>query len=448
MKKSFPVLSWSMLFLLFSGCFVIDNQYDSIAPGSWRAELELAPRQFMQQDGDRDRDEEIVRDVNEISEEVLPFVFEVIYKNEKDIFIEILNGDERIRLEDITIGRDRATGKDTLLVAFPVYESYIRGVFEEGVMNGEFVATNRKNYRIPFRARQGKNHRFTTMQEKPIMDISGRWEATFGLDSDDPYQAIGEFTQQGNRLLGTFVTETGDYRFLEGTVQGNKLYLSCFDGAHAFLFSGKIIEDGSIIGSFRSGSHFKTTWKAVKNPNFKLRNPMNITRLKEGYNQFAFEFPNPQNEIISLDDPAYQNKVKLVQVMGTWCPNCRDETVFLQEYLRDNPHPDLAVISLAFEKHKDQQKAFETINTFKRKFEIDYEVVHAGYSDKSAASEALPMLNEVISYPTLIFVDRKNRVRKIHTGFSGPATSEYKAFVKEFDEIVKELLAENTPLSQ
>ncbi len=442
MKKIFPILTWSLMLFLISGCLVMDNKYDSIAPGSWRAELELVPRKIVPRDSDKDRDEDIIRNVEEISEEVLPFVFEVIYKNDKDVIIEILNGDERIRMEDITIGRDRATGKDTLMVHFPVYESYIKAVFEEGIMNGEFVATNRKNYSIPFRARQGKNHRFTMSSKPPSMDVSGRWEATFGLDSDDPYQAIGEFTQQGNRLLGTFVTETGDYRFLEGTVQEDKLYLSCFDGAHAFLFSGKILADSSIVGTFRSGSHFKTTWKAVKNEKFKLRNPLHITKLKDGYNEFAFEFSNPQGKIISLEDDAYKNKVKLVQIMGTWCPNCRDETLFLNDYLTNNPHPDLAVVSLAFERHKEKKKVFKTINTFKDKFDIDYEIVHAGHSDKTAASEALPMLNEVISYPTLLFIDRENRVRKIHTGFSGPATTEYKTFVEEFDQIVNDLIAE------
>lgn len=448
MKKILPVFSWSLILCLISSCFVMDNKYDSIAPGSWRAELELVPRKIVPRDNDKDRDEDIIRKVEEISEEVLPFVFEVIYKNDKEVNIEILNGDERIRMDDITIGRDRATGKDTLLINFPVYESYIRAVFEEGVMNGEFVATNRENYSIPFRARQGKNHRFTMSSTKPIMNVSGRWEATFGLDSDDPYQAIGEFTQQGNRLLGTFVTETGDYRFLEGTVQGDKLYLSCFDGAHAFLFSGKVLPDSSIVGTFRSGSHFKTTWKAVKNENFQLRNPLHITKLKDGYNELAFEFPNPQGQLISLEDKAYKNKIKLVQIMGTWCPNCRDETLFLNEYLAKNPHPDLAVISLAFERHKEKKKVFQTINTFKNKFDIGYEIVHAGHSNKSAASEALPMLNEVISYPTLLFIDRENKVRKIHTGFAGPATSEYASFVNEFDTIVQGLIAENQTISQ
>ena len=53
------------------------------------------------------------------------------------------------------------------------------------------------------------------------------------------------------------------------------------------------------------------------------------------------------------------------------------------------------------------------------------------------------MLNQVVSYPTLIFVDRKDQVSKIHTGFKGPATAEYPAFKKEFEAIVADLLSES-----
>ena len=37
------------------------------------------------------------------------------------------------------------------------------------------------------------------------------------------------------------MTETGDYRYLDGVVSGSKMYLSAFDGAHAFLFNKKML---------------------------------------------------------------------------------------------------------------------------------------------------------------------------------------------------------------
>jgi len=52
------------------------------------------------------------------------------------------------------------------------------------------------------------------------------------------------------------------------------------------------------------------------------------------------------------------------------------------------------------------------------------------------------MLNKIISYPTLLIVDRNNKVRKIHTGFNGPATSKFKSFDSEFKSIMTELINE------
>ncbi|MDX1665960.1 MAG: TlpA disulfide reductase family protein, partial [Saprospiraceae bacterium] len=297
----------------------------------------------------------------EVSGGELPFNFEVIYDTDSTFHIEIINGEERIRVDDIHMGRDRSTAKDTILINFPVYDSYIRGIYEEGIIEGEWVVTNRDNYSIPFVARHGRDHRFTQLKKEPVMDLSGKWEATFEIERESPFKAIGDFEQNGNHLTGTFLTETGDYRFLEGTVQEDKLYLSVFDGAHAFLFEAKIREDSSLIGSFRSGKHYKTLWEAVPNEAFSLRDPYTLTYLKEGYDRFGFSFPDTEGQTVSLDDPPYQDKVVIVQITASWCPNCRDETRFLVEYLQENTHPDLEVIALAFEKHRDREKAMRAV---------------------------------------------------------------------------------------
>ena len=49
------------------------------------------------------------------------------------------------------------------------------------------------------------------------------------------------------------------------------------------------------------------------------------------------------------------------------------------------------------------------------------------------------MLNRIVAYPTMIFLNKNNQVVAIHTGFSGPATSDYKAFKTEFAELVAQM---------
>jgi thiol-disulfide isomerase/thioredoxin len=424
-----------------TGCLVFDNKYTAIPPGPWRGILKLEFNPVTSNPRGEPLPEKVGLEFEEITEGQLPFNFEVTYVNEDSLFITIQNGEENIVVDDIIWGRDRVTGDDTIRINFPVFDSYIRGKYMGNVIEGEWVVTNRENYRIPFVAYFGKDHRFTELTKAPAADLTGRWATTFGIEGDDPYPAIAEFEQSGNYLTGTFLTETGDYRYLEGTVQGDKVYLSTFDGSHAFLFEAKINSDGSLIGSFRSGSHYRTLWEAERNSEATLRDPDELTYLKEGYDQFQVAFPNSDGEIVDLSEPPYAGKPVLVQILGTWCPNCRDETKFLVDYLADNPDQDVEVVGLAFERHEDPKKAFAAIETMRDKMNVPYPVLLAGPSSKEGAGEALPMLNAVISYPTLLFLDAGHRVQRIHTGFAGPATSEFESFKQTFAESMERLTA-------
>lgn len=444
MKVVLPISLAILSLTCLSSCLVIENEFSALPPGPWRGVLKLDYKPVSANPKGEPLPEKMNLQFEEVSQGELPFNFELVYDSPKEFHLEIINGEERIEVRDISIGRDRSTAKDTLIINFPVYDSYIQAIYEEDIIEGSWVVNNRgTEYRIPFVARHGKDHRFTTLRKKPVMDVSGEWAVNFeGSEKEDPYPAIAEFKQDGNMLTGTFRTETGDYRYLAGSVQANKLYLSCFDGAHAFLFEAKIRDDSTLIGSFRSGKHYRTLWSAKRDPDFQLTSPDELTYLREGYDRFDFSFPDGDGNQVSPYDEAYQGQVRIVQIMGTWCPNCRDETLFLQEYMEENPSDELAVISLAFERHRDEERAWQAIHTFQDKMNVEYPVLLAGHSKKLEAAQALPMLNEVVSYPTMIIMDKQGEVRRVHTGFSGPATSEYDNFKKDFDQFIQQLLNE------
>ncbi|MEY3367442.1 MAG: hypothetical protein RI973_597 [Bacteroidota bacterium] len=429
--------------LALSGCVAVPNDYPALPPGTWRAVLKLEPDMNTPNPKGKPLPEKLNLKYDAVAEDEIPFTFEVIYDSDTAFHIEILNGEERILVpaEDISFGRSRHRARDTVRIDFPIYDSYITGYFAGHVIEGAWVVASRENYAIPFVATQGKDYRFTPLREKPAADLSGQWACTFDLESDAPYPAIAEFRQDGNRLTGTFQTETGDFRYLEGTVQQDRFFLSCFDGSHAYLFQGKIGADNTLSGAFYSGKHYRSTWEAKRDNRFKLANPDSLTTLNPGFEIINFSFPNADGKLVSLQDEEYRGKVKLVQIMGTWCPNCMDESVFLVNYLREKKPENLAVIGLAFERGS-QEKINTGLRLYKQRLGIPYEILHAGSNKKEDAARALPMLNRVFSYPTLLFIDKNNRVRKIHTGFYGPATSEYVAFTKEFDNFVTSLIAE------
>lgn len=422
---------------LLSSCVEPIHPFTKLPPGEWRGVLKLGPPKV--------RVEEVTKEtvralrLSDIEEEELPFNFEVIYDNDTTFHIVLKNGAERIVVNDIQMGWKNSIGKDTIVINFPVYETYLEGVFAEDMIEGYYVVPSKGNYRIPFVAKFGRNYRFSTQIKEPKEDFSGKWAVTFGVDTEEPYPAIGEFTQTGKKITGTFMTETGDFRFLEGEVVNDKMYLSCFDGSHAFLFEGKKAEDGKISGLFRSGKHYKTLWTAYKDENARLSNPDQLTFLKEGYDRIEFAFEDLDGNVVTADDDRFKNKIKVFQIMGTWCPNCRDETLFLNKYLLEHPSDEIAVVGLAFERQKSKEKAFEVLKKFKEKLSVQYDVL-LGSIDKNDAEKKLPMLNHIMSFPTMIIVDKNDAVVKIHTGFSGPATSEYETFVQDFTNTIDSLL--------
>jgi thiol-disulfide isomerase/thioredoxin len=188
---------------------------------------------------------------------------------------------------------------------------------------------------------------------------------------------------------------------------------------------------------------YQETWLAAKDENAELPDAETLTYLKDGYDSIEFEFPNEKGEMVSLKDEKYQDKVVLVQILGSWCPNCMDESKFYVKWLNEHPDVPVEVIGLAFEKKTDPEFAFPKIQKMKGRFGMDYEVLLAGLNSGKEAAKALPMLNHVMSFPTTIYVDKQGKVRKIHTGFSGPGTGEYyEKFTEDFDRFMEKLIAE------
>lgn len=370
-----------------------------------------------------------------IGSQILPFNAEVVDADGKLQFYAI-NGEERIRADEFELR------SDSFFVRLPVFNTALVGKLTADGLQGDFWDYSRKGeYRIPFKAKRFGVSRFTVAQ-KPLVNVSGKWRVDFSPGSDNEYQAIGKFDQQGDKAFGTFLTTTGDYRYLEGNVSGDSLFLSCFDGSHAFLFKARVV-DNRIEGDFWSGTHWQENWTGERDHEFELPDSKTLTFLKPGYETLDFKFKNLKGETISITDSVYQKKVVIVQIMGSWCPNCKDETAYLVSLYNKFHQQGLEVISLAFEKSENEETNLRSLQRLKDHFEVPYEILLAGKSSKTEAASKLPMLNHVLSFPTSIFIDRDGKVRRIHTGFSGPGTGEYyQEFVEETDNFVTQLLIE------
>ena len=275
-----------------------------------------------------------------------------------------------------------------------------------------------------------------------LADISGIWKAEF-VDSDGVSPARGEFRQSRSRVTGTFLTPTGDHRYLEGSYENGLLRLSTFDGAHAFLFQARASNDGRLSGDYWQRDSYHARWSAMRTDDAGATLPdgWEDVALTNAEGRFNFQFPDLEGRSVSLND--FRGKVVLVNIFGSWCPNCNDEAPLLAAWDRKYRRRGLEIVGLAYEFTGDAARDREMVRRFAQRHGIDYTLLLAGVSDKKKASATLPDLTRVLAYPTSVFIGRDGKVRKIYSGFSGPGTgAHYDKLRTELETEIGALLAE------
>jgi peroxiredoxin len=382
----------------------------SVEIGRWKGELAMNDRLF------------------------IPFLIDFSNAQNK-IQMEIRNADERIEM-------NLSIQQDSVQANFPEVDAYLKFKLAENKreIRGYWVNLNKKVItKIPFNA--WFNNELIEMAPN-TSNITGRWQTTFSPNSQDPENAVGIFEQVAGTIKGTFLTETGDYRYLGGTIGTNKFSMSTFNGSWAFMFEGRVVGD-SLYGDFYSGQKYHTNWVAVRDENAKLRDEESLTYV---VNNKPFQFEkvlNLKGKKFDFTNQKYKNKVVVFQIMGTWCPNCIDETKMLNSFYVDFKDKGLEVIALGYEVGGNAKQQIKRLRAFKKRLGIPYEVLLAGTNDKNVASEQFPMLNGIMSFPTSIIVDRNGKIRYAHTGFSGPATgAEYLKLKTKFQNEIEGLLNE------
>lgn len=370
-------------------------------------------------------------------------VFNLITATENGkTILYVLNAGERIKITAVSVT------KDSVNFSMPVFESTFKSKRNpDGSLQGVWIKGTGGVFQYwPFFAFPQQPYRFIKNLGKATTNISGKWDVTITRANGTLRKAVAIFHQQHDKLTGTFLTPSGDYRYLEGVVTGDSLKLSTFDGAHAYIFYAKIDDDKNISGGvFYSGFNGRETWVAVKNEKIPLPSQDAPTRLREGESKLNFSFNDLDGKPVSINDERYRNKVVIIQIMGSWCPNCLDETKFLSDYYNKNKNRGVEVIGLAYEYSTDLERSTKSLQKFKQLFNVQYPMLITGAiaSDDSKTEKTLPQLTPIRSFPTTIFIGKKGTVREIKGTFYGPGTGKYfEEFKKEFYSIVDGLLNE------
>lgn len=367
------------------------------------------------------------------------FNFEEKKVNNKP-FIVILNAAERLKVENID------WKNDSVFIKMPVFESSFSAKISGNNWNGLWTrGSASKDFTMPFEAKKS-SVRYELTNGVAKHNISGRWAVKLSSDTGKAATSIGEFVQRGNIVSGTFLTPTGDYRYLQGVVTGNQLLLSGFDGGHAVLFEATVGNDGMMKGgNFYSGPKYSEQWSAVKNAKATVKINESAMYVRPGEQRLNFRFPDLDSNLVSIGDDRFKNKVVVIQLMGSWCPNCMDETSFLSGFYAKNKKRGVEMVALAYEYSTDFNRSKNSLLKFKKRFNVEYPVLITGVtvSDSMRTEKTLPQVTRIKVFPSSIILDRKGNIHKLDNGFVGPATgSHYEEYKREFYKMIDELLYE------
>ncbi|WP_214226940.1 TlpA disulfide reductase family protein [Pedobacter sp. B4-66] len=388
--------------------------------------------------------EGVWRGVFNVSETQVPFNFEFKGKDLEHGTFTLLNGTRR---DDFHVTR---LGKDSVFIKMNTYDAaLVAKIEDDGTLSGEYrsLVPGFRGNSLPFTAEHGKNYRFVEPGKDvaPVANISGKWELKFYSKEQVPNK-VALLKQNGNKLTGVILQVTGDSRELEGTVQGDEFVLSGFTGPSPKIYKGKINADGTISGVISAGIYDNTKFDGVKDDKAELPDPYKLTFLKEGYKKLDFTFPDLTGKSVSLSDDKYKGKVVIVEIVGTWCPNCTDQTIFLSPWFNKNQKRGVEAIAIGFEQKDSLQYAQYTLGKLRDKYNVKYDILFGGLADKKVVSQKLPALNKFIAFPTTIIIDRKGEVREIYTGYTGTVTGKYyKEYEKKFNDLLDVLIAEEAP---
>jgi len=347
----------------------------------------------------------------------------------------LYNGDEPVLS---TSGVRRG---DSLVIAFDHLASELRVRLSGDSLSGVFGPRTGKGSHVVVASRHA-----SSVATADAPDISGTWLIP-------ARSSKGEGTwrfvvrQTGARVVATILRVDGDAGAHVGTWANGRFVLNHFDGTRPSQIEVVPAPDGTIDVTVNSTRGRGQTVRALR-PDVALAQGLALpadfaahTRVKNPDDVFGFSYPDLDGKIVSNTDARFANKVVIVAIGGTWCPNCHDEAPFLAQLYKRYRERGVEIVGLDFE-DSTQLKTLDRPRAFAKKYGIEYPFLIAGATNELHAK--ITVADSLDSWPTTFFLGRDGRVRAIHAGFAAPASGVFHAqLIAEYDETIERLLAES-----
>jgi thiol-disulfide isomerase/thioredoxin len=74
-----------------------------------------------------------------------------------------------------------------------------------------------------------------------------------------------------------------------------------------------------------------------------------LTTVKDPGEQFRFSGVDASGKTLDQNSPEFKGKPLIIDIFGTWCPNCHDEAPVLEKLYRKYHDQGLVIVGLAYE---------------------------------------------------------------------------------------------------
>jgi len=365
----------------------------------------------------------------------IPFRFELTGKapGVQGVFF---NGEEKMA----SSGGQLVNG--ALNLRWDYLQAKFEGTWKDGVIDGQYIGPAGPGDRgaHAFHATRWKG---TPPADPNAPSIAGLWI----IPNNSPKgEAAWRFIvqQKGSEVSAAILRVDGDTGAITGNYQNGKFLLSHFSGQRPALMEISLLGDGT-LSILQNGKTKLTAVRAEQAaakglPSFT--DPEHHTRAKNAAEPFVFSFPDLNGKLVSNTDARFHNKVVLVEITGSWCPNCHDEAPYLVEMYRKYHAQGLEIVALSFEE-ADQLQDPTRLRAFVKKYGIEYAMLLCGETGE-AKDKLKQQADNWNAWPTTFFLGRDGKVRSVHAGFPSLASGDLSRQTRaEFEAQVQRLLAEN-----
>ncbi len=327
----------------------------------------------------------------------------------------------------------------SLVMNFDYTSGKLEATWKDGRLQGVFHAT-RGNYPFSAAPHTVAAAPSTTGLSGNAPSIDGDWEiANNSPKGEKAWWFL--VRQNGADVSAAILRIDGDTGTLAGSWRDGKFVLSHFALARAALLEVTPQPDGSLHLVMNG----KTQYTALRPEVARAKglapptDPAQHTGVKDASEPFRFAFTDLNGKTIAQDDPRLKNKVIVLNIFGSWCPNCHDEAPFLEEMYKKYRARGVEVVGLDFEQG-DEVKDPVRMRAFAKRYGLEYTVLLAGAS--SEINDKLPQLKNFNAWPTTFFLGKDGRVARVHAGFpSSGSGKKYAEAKQDFTETVERLLA-------